>query len=536
MARITRAFADAARRCREGGLDGVEVITSSHILGQFLSPLSNSRSDDYGSSLENRARFLFEVLEAVREAVGEEFIVSLRFNADESNENGLSAEEGVAIARMVGRHGAVDILNVNGAYGGTDMGLTEYMPGMAFPAAPYVELARRVREASGMPTFQAARIPDPATADWAIAQGYLDMAGMTRPHMADPEIVAKLERGEEARIRPCVGAGYCLDRIYAGRDALCQHNVSTGREALLPHHIEPASDTRRAVVVGGGPAGMEAARVLALRGHAVTLFEAAPRLGGQILLAARGAWRKDVIGIADWLAAEIDHLQVDVRLNRFAETDDVTALEPDVVIVATGGLPETSLPRGGGELALTVWDVLGGQAKATGEVLIYDAVGAHAALSLADALAADGQPLIFATPDRHLGRAIGGQNVPMYLRNLAHAGTRVVPDCALVGIRRDGNRLVASFRHAYTREIGEEIADTVIADLGTASSTELFDNLAPEARNLGEVDHEALVALQPQPADANPDGRFALFRVGDALAPRDIHAALLDANRLSRAI
>ena len=151
-------------------------------------------------------------------------------------------------------------------------------------------------------------------------------------------------------------------------------------------------------------------------------------------------------------------------------------------------------------------------------------------------LAAAGQPLVFATPDRHVGRALGGQNVPVYLRDLARAGARIVTDRALVGIRREGNRLVASMRHAYSREIGEEVADAVVADLGTVSSTELFDELVPEARNLGEVDHDALIAVHPQPTDANPDGRFALFRIGDALAPRDIHAALLDANRLCRAI
>ena len=303
MGRIVRAFADAARRCREGGLDGVEVLGSSHLVGQFLSPLSNRRTDAYGGPLENRSRFLFDVLEACREAVGPEFVISFRGNFSEENEGGLTAEEGVELAAMLGTHGAADMLNVNGAYGGTDMGVTEFMPGMAWPAAPYVELAARVRAASGLTTLQSARLSDPATADWAVGAGHLDLAGMTRPQMADADMVAKLERGGAPR--PCVGAGYCLDRIYAGREALCQHNVSTGREAWLGADVPRAEHARRSVVIGGGPAGLEAARVLALRGHAVTLLEAQDRLGGQVRLAAMAGWRRDMVGIADWLSDEV---------------------------------------------------------------------------------------------------------------------------------------------------------------------------------------------------------------------------------------
>lgn len=536
IARVTRDFAMAAWRCREGGLDGCEVLASTHLLGQFLSPLSNKRSDAYGGALENRARFLLEVLEAVREKVGDEFICGVRFVADESNEGGTGAEDGIALATMIGAQGCVDFLNVNGAYGGTDHGLAEAFPGMAFKSAPYIELARRVREASGLAVFQAARLSDPATADWAIGAGMVDMAGLTRPHMADPHIVAKLSRGEEQRIRPCVGAGYCIDRIYGGRDALCAHNVSTGREASLPHVVAPAEIKKRVVVIGGGPAGMEAARIAALRGHAVTLHEAGPRLGGQILLAQRAGWRKSLIGIADWLASEIQALGVDVRLNSWVDgLDSVTGI-PDVAIVATGGVPDTSLPEGGEDLVATTWGLLSGEVRPADDILLYDETGGHGALSTADWLASNGASVEVVTPDRQVGRGIGGQNLPVYLRNLYRATARLTPDHRLLSVRRDGNALIATLWNEFARERTERRAAQVVVDRCTQPADGPFQALKAGSMNLGEVDVEALVALMPQTLSANPNGRYALFRIGDAVAARDIHAAILDANRLVRAI
>jgi len=534
--RVVAAFGDAARRCREGELDGCEVMATSHLLGQFLSPLSNRRKDAYGGELGNRLRFLVEVLEEIRRRTGPDFVVGLRFSVDESDEGGFPAAEGLEIARRLAAGGLVDLFNVNVGYGSTTPGLGAVIPTMDRPSGVHLELARQVREATGLPVMQAAKIADLATADHAVRGGYLDLVGMTRAHMADPHLVAKLRRGEAERIRPCVGAGYCVDRIYRGQDALCLHNVATGREETLAHDVPHAAARRTVVVIGGGPAGLESARVAALRGHRVVLFEAAQRLGGQLVLAAKAGWRRDLVGIVDWLSQEAALLGAELRLGVFADRDEVTAERRDVVVVATGGTPAVELAGEGADLVATAWDLLSGQAAPGEQVLIYDEAGGHAAVSLADWLAQGGTRIELVTADRHLARDVGGLNYPVYLKHLYAAGVRQTPDHRLAAVRRDGNALVATLRNEYTGDRCERRVDQVVVDQGTLPADDLFCELKPLSSNDGETDLEALLGQRAQPADRNPAGAFQLFRIGDAAASRDVHAALLDANRLCRTI
>lgn len=532
--RIRDAFAGAAMRCRHGGLDGIEVLATTHLLGQFLSPLSNVRNDRYGGDIEGRSRFLIEVIDAIRDTVGADYIVGVRYAADEGNENGLPAEEGIELARLMGAHGGIDFLNVNGAYGGTTPGLAENIPGMAFKSAPFIELARKVREASNLPTIMAARLSDPATANHAIESGCVDLAGLTRPHIADPHIVKKLERGEEHRIRACVGAGYCVDRVYGGKDTLCVQNISTGREQRFPHEIELSVTPRRVAVVGGGPAGMEAARVCALRGHTVTLHEATDRLGGQILLAAKAGWRRDMVGIADWLAAELDHLDVSVHLNSYIDDPHTLAEETDIVILATGGLPICEFPGSGEDLALSSWDVLSGHATPEGAVLVYDEVGDHAALSVSDMLSSSGCEVNHVTPDRMAGRAVGGVNYPVYLRNLHASGATVTPDHQLQKVEKDGNRLKVTLHNAYTRTPSVVMADCIVVDQGTRPDSDLVQQFRAASGNGGAIDPDCFAEGRQQPAFEG--NGFLLYEIGDAVAGRNIHAALFDARRIAGAL
>ena len=534
--RITKCFGDAALRCRDGGLDGCEVLASVHILGQFLSPLSNLRNDEYGGDLGNRCRFLIEVLTEVRSRVGDEFIVGLRYTADESNEGGIDADDGVAIAELIGNTGLIDIINVNGAYGGTAKGMSEAFPGMGNPSAPFLELARRVKTASGLPTVQASRITDVATANHAIEDGCLDLVGMVRPHISDPHIIAKLESGNEPRIRPCVGAGLCLDRVYLGGDMICIHNASTGREDKFPHEIPKADVKKKVVVIGGGPAGLEAARVSRLRGHDVVLFEATDRLGGQIVFAAKAGWRKDMIGIADWLASEVELVGVDIRYNNYAEADDILCERPNVVIVATGGIPDISLPAGGGDLAHSSWDMLSGQVQPGGNILIYDEVSGHAAMSLADWLSSSGFDVELITPDRQSGRELGGLNYPKYLEHLYTAGVRLTPDHKLIEIRRNGNELIAVLANMYSRRTHERKASQIVIDQGTVPNSELYTALKDRSVNRGMTDPDAFADGLPQPHTTEKHDQFALYRIGDAVSSRDIHAAIFDGNRIGRTV
>jgi len=533
IARIHRHYADAAERCRSAGLDGIEIECYGHLPDQFWSPATNKRDDEYGGSLQNRMRFSLEMLRAIRARIGPAFIMGVRMVCDEDWERGLSKEEGVEIARRLAASGLIDFINVIRGHIESDEALSHVIPGTGARSAPHLDFAGEVRSATRFPVFHAARIQDVATARHAIESGKLDMVGMTRAHLADPHIARKVMTGREHEIRPCVGMAYCIDRIYAGGDALCIHNAATGREATMPHVVERGSGPRKkVVVVGAGPGGLEAARVAAARGHNVVLLEAADRPGGQLLLAAGLKRRREVLGIVDWRLAECARDGVELRLNTLAERSHVLAENPDVVVIATGGLPNTSFLDAGGELATTSWDILSGAAKPAESVLLFDDNGAHPGMTAAEFVAEAGSALEIVTPERVLAPEVGGTNYPSYFRAFAHHGVTVTLNLRLERIRREGNRLVATLYSEYDRSRCERRVDQVVVEHGTLPMDDLYFELKPDSRNLGELDHAALIANRPQRLERNPDGKYQLFRIGDAVASRNIHAAVFDALRL----
>ncbi|MCO6363747.1 N-methyl-L-proline N-demethylase HpbA [Paracoccus sp. 08] len=532
ITRITRDFADAAERMQAAGVDGIELEAYGHLLEQFWSPLTNDLEAPWGGSLENRLRFTMQVLGAIRDRCGPDFIVGLRYTGDQVLAGGMGAEEGFRVSHLLKDSGLVDFLNVVRGHIDTDAGLTDLIPVQGMRNAPHLEFAGRIRAETGFPTFHAAKIPDVATARHAIAAGLLDMVGMTRAHMADPHLVRKITQGREDDIRPCVGANYCLDRIYQGGLAFCLHNAATGREETMPHDIPPASDRRRVTIVGAGPAGLEAARVAAERGHAVTVFEAADKPGGQIRLTAQQERRREMISIISWRMAMCEKHGVSFRFNSYAEVDDVLATDPDAVIVATGGLPHTEVLGAGNDLVCSAWDILSGDVKPGQDVLIFDDAGDHAGLQAADIIAATGARVEIVTPDRAFAPEVMAMNLVPYMRSLQRRDVTFTVTWRLVSVVRDGNRLRATLGSDYGDMTRERLVDQVVVNHGTRPLDDLYFDLKPLSRNLGAVDYDALIAGGAQDVAANPDGRFRLFRIGDAVAARNTHAAIYDALRL----
>lgn len=522
--RVIAAYAAAAHRCEQGGLDGIETLAAGHMIGQFLSPRTNLRNDAFGGSLENRMRFALMVHEAMRKAVSDDFLIGIRWVIDEGVDGMLTPEESVKAANMLQSEGLVDFFNAIYGSMDTNRGLTvENMPGMGTPIAPWVDAVGAFKRAVRLPVFHAARISDLASARYAVSEGHLDMAGMTRAQIADPHLVSKLLRGDEDQIRPCVGAQHCQSP-YRPK---CLHNAVTGRETTLSHHVEKATTPRRAVIVGAGPAGLEAARVLALRGHHVTMHEAAANAGGQVLLAAN-SWRRDLIGIIHWRLAELERLGVTIEFNSFMDSDAIKALGPDLVILATGGLPQTDFGRGA-DLVENSWDIIGRQRKPAPSVLVWDGTGRHPAPLAAQVAQQSGSNVTFATLDGGLAQDLTYAEVTRWKTEFSRMGLRPYIDMRLVSVVRSSNKLTATLINELTREETELSVDQVIVDMGTIPDNDLFNDLRTNASNAGVTDIDSLIANKPQPQTSNG---FELHRLGDAQASRNIHTSIYDAFRL----
>ncbi len=532
LERIIDQYADAAERMQCGGMDGIELEAYGHLIDQFWSPLTNHRNDEYGGSLDNRLRFVMQVLTAIRRRVGTEFIVGMRMAIDETLDGGIDAPTGLDILARLESEGLIDFVNVIRGHIAKEPDLSNVIPIHGMASAPHLDFAGRVRQSTNLAVLHAAKIDDVATARHAIAEGKLDLVGMTRAQLADPHLVRKIIEGREREIRPCVGATYCLDRIYESGEALCIHNAATSREATMPHVIERATATRRVVVVGAGPAGLEAARVAGERGHDVMLFEAMPFAGGQIRLAARNPRRRDLLGIVEWRLSELDRLGVDVRYDTVADADVIAELYPDVVVVATGGLPQLPDIEDAAERVVTSWDVIGGDVRPAGDVLFYDDNGTHSAMSAAELIARSGARLEIITPERMLGIDVGGMNHVPYAKAFNETDTRITLNQRVFTVRPEAGRLCVEIGSDHSSHRTVRHVDWVVVDHGTAVNADLYFALKPSSSNLGAVDYGALIDGRSQQLVRNPSGAFQLFRIGDAVSSRNIHAATYDALRL----
>ena len=533
IARIIRDYGDAADRMQAAGLDGIELCCTGHLQDSFFSPAVNDFTEEYGGSFINRMRFMTETLTEIRDRVGPDFIVGIRFAGDDYVKDGVNHDEGVRICTHFRDSGLIDFLNVTRGSVSTDARMTKMIPISGMASAPHLDAMGEIRKEVAFPIFHAARIPDVATARHAIAAGKLDMVGMTRAHMADPHIVKKIVEGREDDIRPCVGATYCLDRIYEGGAALCFHNAATGREETMPHVVAPAPTRRKIVVVGAGMAGLEAARVCAERGHEVLVFEAADAPGGQLRLAIQNPRKAELGSAIDWRMAQCAARDVEFRFNTLAEAADVLAETPDVVFIATGGLPEEASLTGAGH-CVSSWDILTQDAAPGERVLIWDEAGDHAGMLAAEVIANSGAQLEVINRDRSIAPEVMGMNLTPYLAALQPKGVVFTQGLELRSVAKNGNALTCEIGSDYTDQTFTRTVDQVVVNNGAQPLDDLYFELKAQSRNKGAVDYDALTDAHPQ-SEIEGDG-FLLYRIGDAVATRNVHAAVFDALRLTKDI
>ena len=504
IAGIVGAFGAAARRARAAGFDGVEIHGAHGFLFmQFLSPFSNQRPDRYGGSLENRMRFGLEVVEAVRAAAGRDLAVGLRLSADEIVPGGLTAGEMQEIARRFAATGRLDYFSISiGGFATIDA----FHPTMGTPAAPLAPHAARIRAAANLPVLCVGKISDAATAERLLAGGQADLVGMSRPLICDPDLPRKAHEGREAETRGCIYCNYCHSQIFINRPVRCTYNAEAGREADLP--IVPAAQRKRVLVVGGGPAGMEAARVAALRGHGVTLVERGPRLGGQTLIAARAPHKAEFLNIARYYEHQLRLLGVDVRLGTEATAEGILAEAPDAVVVATGSVPHIPALKGvDGPRVATCWQVLLGQVVPGRRAVVIDGQHHLEAPSVAEFLAERGTQVELISPHFFVGPEIEINTLLGLYRSLTALGVTLTPMTEPVEIA-DGTLIV---RNVFTKQEREILdVDTIVLAMGGAADDRLYAELK---------------------------GRIAdLHRAGDCVAPRLIPSAVLEGSRVGRAL
>jgi 2,4-dienoyl-CoA reductase-like NADH-dependent reductase (Old Yellow Enzyme family) len=506
IAAIIAGFAAAARRCRDGGLDGVELsFTHGNLVQQFLSPASNKRDDEYGGSTENRLRLAREILQAVRFAIGPDFTLGIRFSADELIRDGYRLDEGIGFAQRMVEWGGLDFLDVSAGTNSSMWSRSIHYPTIASPPRPLVPLAKAIKAAVGVPVFCIGKLADPAEAESILAAGEADMIGMTRAHIAEPAIIRKVTEGREDDIRTCI---YCNESCFGRQqrvgDITCVYNPRTGREHIWSV-LQSAAERRRVLVVGGGPAGLEAARVAAKRGHAVELHERNEALGGQVLALARTPHRRGYLKIIEWLTAQVTKLGVEVHLRSELDADAVLSGKPDAVVLATGAadskqdLPGAQLPH-----VFTARQVLAG-ANLGRRVVIGDWDGRHMGTSLAELLAERGHEVAIVSSAFFIGMDVDLLTWrPLYER-LMNLGVRMEPLQELTAIREAAVAITLLDRTTYDLAVD----NVVLCSRGSADRGLYRDLL----------------------------GRVAILKtIGDAWAPRQLEQAIFEGARAGREI
>ena len=507
---VITAFGEAARRVREGRLDGIEILGAFGLLiAAFMSPGTNRRTDAYGGSKENRLRFATEVIDAVRGAAGRELIVGMRIPGDEFSEDGLDHAAMRDIAPRLEETGKLDYLNVIAGNNLDRIHRTTHWPPTPAPHGLFVPLATGIREVVSLPVFAVGRIVDPVHAETILAEGKADMVGMTRAHIADPDLVTKAREGRLEDIRPCVGANVCIKRALAGARITCVHNPETAREHELGA-VHPTKSARDVAVIGGGPGGLEAARVLAERGHRVALYEADTHLGGQFALRASIPNWEEFRAVIDWRRRQLEKSQVRVELGRRIKAEDIAGLGADAIVLATGARPLATKVPGADTATLEVatpHDVVSDGRPDARVAVVWDHGGGVIGAGVIDYLAARGSQVTVVTPAFAVAEDIDlVQRVPFYERVLS-AGARFMPNCEVIAV----NDSEVVIENVYTFERSQiDKVDLLVAWRGNQA----IDDLRQAIEAAGIECHVIGDGVAPRTADiAIAEGMLAGRRI-----------------------
>jgi len=502
-------FAKSAIHVVEGGLDGIELqIGHSSLIRQFLSPATNFREDEYGGSFENRLRFCLEVIDAVRQAVGNDFSLGIRLNADEMHpRGGLTLEDTKKIAARLEAAGQLDLMDLSL---GTFHNLYLVEGSMHTPLAYTVPLSAGIRSVVNLPVYCTNRINDPHLAEKILEDGQGDMINMVRALIADPELPNKAREGRDDDIRQCIACNQgCIGRMGLGYTIGCMQTPAAGNEKELGiGTLKPCDVPKKVVVVGAGPAGLEVARVAALRKHRVIVFEKNDEVGGQNILAGKVPGRQEITGVTRWLISQVNKLDIDLKLGVDADEERVLQEKPDAVVVATGSVPkknpfpgEYSYPE-----VVNTQQILTGEVVPGDKVLLIDLDGHHQGTGTAEFLADLGKKVHVLVPSLFQGSALGPlQDLFLARQRLAKKGVTCTPDIAVLEIQ---GTLVKGLNVYSNEMIDFDGYDTIVLAAGNVADDRLYFALKGKVKDV--------------------------YRIGDCVAPRKTDMAIVEGNRVGR--
>lgn len=507
---IIEGYASVAGYTKRGGFDGVELQCShSSIVRQFLSRSTNKRTDEYGGSLENRARILREIIGAIRMAVGRDYVLSVRLCGDELIRDGITIDETVDLARILERDRQIDVINTS--IGTATQTLYMIEASMRIPPNYAMFIPSAIRKAVRLPVIGVGRVKDPIQAERLLAEGHADLVGVVRAQIADPEFARKARENRNDDIRLCLSCNQeCVGRMGLNRWLGCIETPATGREQVLGiGTLQPVKTPKRVLVVGGGPAGLKAAVIAARRGHRVTLLEKEQRLGGQIVWAVRVTSRAEFGDIVRNLLHEIGQLNVDVQTGVTATAESVLAARPDAVIVATGSIPDrAAIPGADSPLVADVTDILSGQVIPGKRVMLIDRLGFHEAASTAEFMAEQGCEVEVITQTLYVGQDLGVTlDLENWYRQARRLGIKCTPNHSVLSIE---NGAVTALHNYSGQLVHFPPVDTIVLALHRRADCQLYGALKGR---VGE-----------------------LHRIGDCVAPRRAHAAIIEGEQAGRAV